>query len=171
MLIAIATVSLFAASPVTTNQAYQLNRVSKLFADAQVGTNLRNAQQFGVKAKWDYSVQGGASGDISLLDMENKAVKLPTGAIIKDCMIDVVTQPTSSTGSGSIAFSSKAVADLKAATFVAGYTTSARIACIPDRTVGNTIKLASEATLKIRVGSEALTAGKINVWVQYVLSE
>lgn len=172
LLIAFSSLVTFAALPVTSTQAYQLNRVSKLFADAQVGTNLRNAQQFGMKAVWDYSVSGGAANsDITLLDTERKAVKLPTGAIITNCLIDVVTQPTSSTTSGKIAFSSKAVADLKASTAIASYTTSSRIACIPDGTVGAMIKLASEGTIKIRTGSEALTAGKINVWVEYVLSE
>lgn len=162
----------FAALPPTVNQAYNLNRASKANADAQAGTALRNAVQFGTKATWSYAIQGGAAdSDLTLVDEERKAVKLPSGAIIRDCLIDVVTQPTSSTSSGSLAISSKSVADLKAATFVASYTTSSRIACIPVGTTGTMIKLSSEGTLKVRIGSEALTAGKINVWVQYVLSE
>lgn len=160
----------FGNSPVTVNQAYQLNRMNKVAQDAQLGIAARTAGQIGVKATWTYSATR-ASGDVALLDLEGNPVKLPSGAIITNCLIDVVTQPTSSTGSASIAISSKAVADLKAATFIASYTTGSRIACIPTGTIGTMIKLASEATLKMRFGSESPTAGKINVWVQYALSE
>lgn len=166
--------SSFGALPVTSGGAYQLDRASKLNLDQKVGTNLYNAQQFGMKAVWSYAIQGGAANsDLTLQDPSGAAAKLPTGAIIKDCMIDVVTTPTSSTSSGTLAFSSNAVADLKAAALGhTGYLSSTgEYACIPDGTVGNAIQMASEATLKVRIGSEALTAGKINIWVEFVLSE
>ena len=172
LLIATMSFVTFAASPLTSGQAYQLNRSSKLAADIQLGVNLRDAQQFGTKAQWSYAVSGGAANsDISLLDSEGRPVKLPAGAVITNCLIDVVTQPTSATSSGKLAFSSKAVADLKASSFVAAYTTTLPLACIPTGTQATMIKLSSEGTLKVRTGSEALTGGKINIWVQYVLAE
>ena len=167
----ILTADVFGASPPTKDQAYQLNRASKLNADAQVGTALRNAGQFGVKATWDKSVLGG-SGDLYLVDEENKQVKLPSGAVIRDCLIDVVTQPTSSGNSGKISLGVSALGDLKADALVhTTYTTSARIVCLPVGTVGTMIKLSSEGRVIMRIGSEPLTAGKINVWLEYVLSE
>lgn len=162
---------LMGATVLSPNGAYEINRSSAVARKYAMGTQLLSATQFGVKAQWSYAVSGGASGDIPLLDHEGRPVKLPTGAIITNCLIDVVTRPTSSTSSGKLSLSSSAVADLKAATFVNSWSTSSRTACIPDGTTGNMIKMASEATLKIRVGSEAVTAGKINVWVEYVLSE
>lgn len=162
----------FGAAAITSSGAYKLNRASKLDRDLASGTKLLDATQMGVKAQWDYSVSGGAaSSDITLLDHEGRPVTLPAGAIITDCLIDVVTQPDSSTDSVKLAFSSSAVADLKAAAFPTTYVTTSRIACIPEGTEANMIKMASEATLKMRVGSEAATAGKINIWVEYVLSE
>ena len=171
MLSVILAQSIHAAPALTANGAYQLDRASKLNRDHYVGTKLFDAQQFGVKAVWDFAIQGGAaSTDLTLQDAQGNPVTLPAGAIIRDCLLDVVTQPTSSTSSGSLAFSSSAVADLKAATVVASLPVS-RIACIPVATVGTMIKTSSELTLKVRTGSEALTAGKINLWIQYVLSE
>lgn len=162
----------FGAAALTSASAYKINRKDKVNRDTAAGTKLYDAQQFGAKGQWSYAVSGGAANsDISLLDHEGLPVTLPANAIITNCLIDVATQPTSSTNSGSLAFSSSAVADLKAAAFVASYTTSARIACIPTGTTGTMIKTSSELTLKMRIGSEALTAGKVNVWVEYVLSE
>lgn len=165
--------SSFGALPVTSGGAYQIDRASKLNLDQKVGTNLYNAQQFGMKATWNFADQGGAANsDLVLKDAQGIAAKLPTGAIIRSCLIDVVTQPASSTSSGKIAFSSSAVADLKAAALAhTGYVAGTRYVCIPEGSVANMIKMASEATLKVRIGSEAVTAGKINIWVEYVLSE
>lgn len=164
--------TLLAAPAVTPGQGLELNKRSVVDTKYASGTQLVNAAQFGTKGTWDFAVSGGAAAtDIPLLDKAGRRVSLPTGAVITNCLIDVVTQPASSTGSASIAISSKAVADLKAATFPASYTTTLPIVCIPVGTVGTMIKTTSELQLKIRVGSEALTAGKINVWVQYVLSE
>lgn len=172
VLIALTTAQVFGAAAITSAAGgYSLNRKDALNRKYHVGTALANGP-FGVKAKWKYSDQGGAAAtDLTLHDSEGLAVTLPDNAIIRDCLIDVVTQPTSSTSSGSLAFSSSATADLKAATVVASLTTTTPIVCLPVGTVGTMIKLSSEATLKVRTGSEALTAGEINVWVEYVLSE
>lgn len=170
LLALLATAQIFGAAAITSSGGgYELNRASSLDRKYAVGTYLGNGP-FGVKAVWDFAVSGGAANtDITLKDAEGVAVTLPTGAIIRDCLISVATQPTSSTSSASMAFSSKAVADLKAATVVASYTTTTPIVCLPVGTVGTMIKLASEATLKVRIGSEAATAGKINLWIEYVL--
>lgn len=160
----------FAAPALTSDGAYEIDKKDATARKYSQGTKLYDAQQFGAKATWDFAVSGGAANtDIPLLDAEGKRVTLPTGAIVRDCLISVVTQPTSSTSSASAAFSSKAVADLKAATVVASLTTTTPIVCLPVGTVSTMIKTTSELTLKMRVGSEAFTAGKINVWVEYVL--
>ena len=162
--------SVFAATAIDESGAYKLNRSSKLFRDLGVGTQLSGGQW--LKGQWSYAVSGGAANaNLALLDHEGVAVKLPDNAIIQDCLIDVVTAPTSATSSGKIALSSNAVGDLKASavahtTFLA----DTRVACIPVGTAATAIKMSSEATLRLLVGSEALTAGKINVWVNYVVS-
>lgn len=161
---------LFGAAAITNSGGgYEINRMNAVSRKYDMGTRLADGP-FGVKATWDFADQGGAaSSDLYLHDAEGKKVSLPANAIIRDCLISVVTQPTSSTTSGSLAFSSKAAADLKAATFVASYTTTTPIVCLPVGTVSTMIKTTSELNLIVRTGSEALTAGKINVWVEYVI--
>lgn len=166
---------LFAAAPVSENGGYELNRNGALNRKYAVGTALANGP-FGAKAQYNFATQGGAANaDIPLKDLDGQNVIIPTNAIITDCMIDVAIQPASATSSAKLALSSSAVGDLKAAalahvTYVPS-ATGTTIACIPINATHNThIRMASDATLKIRMGSEALTQGKINVWVEYVLS-
>lgn len=161
--------NLIAATAINEDGAYQLNRHHRLFRSLGVGTQLLGGQW--LKAQYDFSVSGGAAGnDIILKDHEGQPVKLPDNAIIDDCLIDVITAPDSSTDSGRIAFSSNAVGDLKADALASSYSADTRVACIPVGNVSTAIKMGSEATLKMRIGSEALTAGKINIWVSYVVS-
>lgn len=164
--------NIFAATAITSEGAYKLNRSSKLFRDLSVGTRLSSGGW--MKARWAYAVQGGAASDVTLVDDEGIAAKLPKGAIIQDCLIDVVTPVTAANvTSSSVAFSSNAVGDLKALAFshVAGYNTSQRISCLPVGTAASSVKMTSEATLKMRIGSEPLTGGRINIYVNYVLSD
>ena len=160
---------LIAAPALSSDGAYELNKRSSVDRKYSTGTKLYDAQQFGVKGTWSFATHGATTAtDLPLEDHEGNSVVLPTGAIIRDCLIDVVTQPAPD--SVNVALSSSAVGDLKAGAFAASYPVS-RIACTPVGTVGTMIKLASEGILKIRLGSETPTAGKINVWVEYVLSE
>lgn len=165
--------NLFAATAMDKNGAYKLNRFSKLHRDLAVGTMLYGGHW--LKGQYSYAVSGGGTGPfttISLLDDEGTPVKLPSGAIIFDCVIDVLTAPTSTPGGlGTIQLSSKAAGDIKATAAVTAYTTTSPIACTPVGTAAAAVKVASETTLKIHLGSEKLTAGKINVWVNYVISE
>lgn len=150
---------------------YELNRKDALNRKYAVGTKLATGT-FGVKGKWKYSVQGGAANStVVLQDGEGLPVKFPTNSLITDCIIEPVVKPTSSTGSGSLAFSVSNTGDLKAAAFVAAYTVSAPLACTVIRTTLSSmlIRPASEATLTMGIGSEALTGGEVNVHVGYVL--
>ena len=164
-------VNLIAGTAIDANGGYELNRSSRLFNKLGVGSQL--AAGGWLKAQWSYSVQGGTANTyITLLDNDGRAAKLPDNAIVDDCIIDVVTPPTSATSSGKIGFGSNAIDDLKASAVAhTTYTSGSLVACIPTGNVSTAIKMASEATLKMSIGSEALTAGKINVFVSYVVGD
>jgi hypothetical protein len=161
----------FGATAISKDGAYELDKRSAVDKKYASGTKLYDAQQMGAKGTWSYADQGGAVGQVTLHDAQGRAVTLPSGAIITDCMIDVVTQPTSGTSTATLSFDSEAAGDLKTATAVTGYTTSSRKACIPVGTAAASIKLTAQRSIKMTIASEAVTAGKVNVWVQYVLSE
>lgn len=172
--------TLFAASafgsslPTGPVAGYEFNRMNPVSRKYNLGTHLVDAQSWGTRGQWSFSDQGGAAGqDLFLHDVDGQNVSIPKGAVLTDCYLDVVTAPTSSTSSGSIAWSSSDAADLKAATFVSAYTIGSLIHCTKPSgsyTSATMIRFTSEGFLKVRIGSEALTAGKINVYLQYILS-
>ena len=167
-----------AASPVTSDDAYKINRKDKINRDAALGSNLYSAQQFGVKAQWDVTKQGGAAdSDVTLVDEDQQPVKLPANAIIKNCFLDVVSEikyTNFADKSARIAFSSSDIGDLKALALVhtSFLHTTGTYTCSPiDATQSSWLKLESEATLKMRIGSEKLVDGLVNIWVNYALSD
>lgn len=143
----------------------------------QLGDHLMDKSTHILNAEWDYSVAGGASGSISLRDADGKAAVLPDNAIVTNCIIDVVTAPTSGSSPGpTIALSTgESAGDLKAAAARSTYT--GLMACIPVGSAATSIKLTAARTPVIvlttasTTTTHSLTAGKINVFLQYLLGE
>jgi hypothetical protein len=123
-----------------------------------------------LRAKYDFAVQGGAVGAVTLLDVSTgKSAVLPKGAIVRHCIIDVIT-PATTSASGTLALSTgQTAADLKAATAAASYT--GLLACVPVGTAASAIKLTADRTMVGAIATGALTAGKLYVIVQYELSD
>lgn len=120
-----------------------------------------------LKAVYDFSVSGGAVGDIGLLDDDGNPAKIPANAIVTRVLIDVLTAPTSG-GSATVAGKLVNAADLLAATAIASIT--GFVAGKPDEAVANLVKPTSETQVKITVAVAALTAGKFNMFLEYNLS-
>lgn len=114
------------------------------------------------KVTYDYDVHGGAIGTITL------PLDLPDNAIVHDGLIDVVTAPTSD-GSATIALGLNTTTDLKTATAIASY--SGIVAMIPVGTAATAVKLTADRSLQLTIGAAALTAGKLNIFMNYYISE
>ncbi len=149
---------------------HKLNQASPgAMAETQLGTTLFREQVHTLKAVYDFAKQGGAVGTVSLLGPDGKAAVLPKGAIVRDCLIDVLTAPTSG-GSPTIALGTgQTGTDLKAATAIASYT--GLVVCIPIGTAATAIKLTADRTSTATIATAALTAGKFNVLIHYELSD
>jgi len=164
-------ISVQAFAVLGTGGSYELDRSGTVARKYSLGSNLEEAQQFGLKGQWSVAQSGGAAS--TSYTFKNKylseAISLPKGAIIKECFFDVVQAVSSATSSGKITLTAESAGDLKAATFANSY--SGRVACIPSGAIGSSIKLTADRSVVLTVGSEALTAGKINLFLQYVLSE
>lgn len=115
-----------------------------------------------VKATYDFAVHGGVVGDIPL-DLD-----LPANAVVYDGLIDVVTAPTSG-GSATVALKLEGTADLLAATAIASVT--GQLDTVPDGAGANAVKTTAKRTLTVTVATAALTAGKMNIFLKYYLSE
>jgi hypothetical protein len=142
-------------------------------ATTQLGTQMVDKKIQVLKGTYDFSVVGGSAGTAyNLKDTDGKDAKIPANAVITDCVIDVVTAPTSG-GSATISIGTGIAAtnvDLKAATAYGSY--SGLVACIPTGSAATMIKTSSEVTPALSIGAAAaLTAGKINVLLQYILSQ
>jgi hypothetical protein len=144
-----------------------LNQLNITSPSEGAGTELNGTKNL-MKAVYDFEELGGAVGDINLVDDEGNAAVLPDNAIIHQVIFDVVTAPESG-GSATIAFNANSAGDMKAATAIASWT--GIVAGVPVGTAATCVKLTAERTLQATVATAALTAGKINVFVEYFVSE
>lgn len=143
----------------------------------QLGSQLVGKKLHVLKAQYDYASVAGLSGSYTLKDVDGKDAILPAGAIVTDCVIDTLTAMTSSAfpkvslGTGLAG----SVTDLKAASILSVY--SGLVACIPVGTAATSIKITTQSSPKLYVltasttSSHALQAGKLNVLLQYLLSD
>lgn len=149
---------------------YDLNHASpNAMQKHRLGTTIIKHQVRMIKAIYDFSVLGGAVSTVNLKGIDGQNVILPKNAIVTDCLIDVITAGTTS-ASGTMAIGTgQSTNDLKAALAAASYT--GVLACVPVGTAATAIKMTADRTVTGTIATGALTAGKWNVLIQYVISE
>lgn len=114
-------------------------------------------------ALYDFAVDGGAVGDITL-----RGDTIPSGAIITDVLINVDTALTSG-GAATVALKAEGAADLNAADAISGApwsTTGAERGDLDADTAP--VKTTAARSIVATVGTAALTAGKFSVYVEYL---
>ena len=119
-----------------------------------------------IAAQYDFAIHGGAAGTISLRQ------KLPSGAIVVNSLIEVLTVPTSG-GSATIAVTVQSAGDVVAATAIgsAPWSTTGRKVGVPDfATASDSFKCTADRDITAVVATADLTAGKFNVFLWYVLN-
>lgn len=121
-----------------------------------------------LRASYNFAVQGGAIGAIQLLGEDGKPVVIPNKAIVTKALVDVITAFTSG-GSATVALGLNTTTDIKAATAIASYT--GITACIPVETAATCVKMTADRTATMTVATAALTAGRVMVFIEYVMSE
>lgn len=161
-----ATTSLAATLAQENAAAFDLNRASpNAMAKHKLGTRVTGRVVRVAKAKYDFAVQGGAVGTGNLVGEDGLTVVIPSGAVIVDCLIDVIT-PATTSAAGTIALTAQSAGDIKAALAAASYT--GRVACIPVGSAATSIKLTADRTLAYAIATGAITAGKFWIYVQYI---
>jgi hypothetical protein len=112
---------------------------------------------------YDFSIDGGAVGDIAL-----RGDSIPSGAIITDVLIHVDTALTSG-GAATVALKAESAADLNAADAISGAPWSSTGAKRGDLDADTApVKTTASRTPTATVGTAALTAGKFSVYVSYL---
>lgn len=141
----------------------ELDRANKY---GEIGGHLHRTRNV-LKCVYDFSKSGGALGDIALLTDRGAAANLPKNAIIRRVMAYVVTGVTSA-GSATLALKIVNSADLMAATAKATLVANAFVDGVPVSTAATAVgPLAALAQVKATVGTAALTAGKVQFFIEY----
>lgn len=120
-----------------------------------------------VKATYDFSVDGGAVGAITL----KASPLIPANAIIFGGAIYPITTPTSA-GAATIAVglgTGAQAAALKAAANDETYAAGTALAIIPVFTIASAVKVTAESKVTITVATAALNAGKFSVHLFYFM--
>lgn len=148
-----------------------LNLSATAGPSVQLGSLVTQKKVNVLKAVYDFSVLGGTSGSTVILkDAAGGPAVLPAAAVIKQVMIDEVTNVTG-TGNAAIAFGVNTSSDLLASTAAASF--SNRVAGIPVGTAATSVKtLGQYAVVASFSGSTGnITAGKLNLFIEYYLSD
>lgn len=135
----------------------------------KIGTEIHRCKNM-MKVVYDFSVLGGATGDILLLDDQGNAAILPLNAVVTNVTCSVLTAVTSA-GSATVALKLLTSADLMAATAKASLA-SGFVAGAPVGTAATwvgPVTAQAGTQIKATVGTAALTAGKLNYFVEYVI--
>ena len=130
---------------------------------ASPGADGLNAKRI-ARATWDFAVEGGTKDtDIGL------GVTIPDNAQVLRTWYEVITGMTSSGGNGTISFGVEAAGDILAP--VDADTKSGLNDGIQDGTAANAVKTTAAKELIARIGTEDLTAGKVILFAEYVVTE
>lgn len=149
-------------------QADLLDKTSSYAARNKLGRKLmREVKQVAVY-EYDFSKDGGASGDITLRSLDGE--KIPDNAVIQNAWLDILTAMASSGGTGTIALKVESSEDILAA--VDADTLSDQHQGVPDyATVGDWVKTTDKQDVVATIATEDLTDGKFLCFVEYCVSE
>ena len=113
-----------------------------------------------VTAAYDFAVDGGATGTITLRG-DNA---IPAGSVITGGFIDIETSCASATGT--IAVQAEGAGDILATSLEAALT-SGRKSVVPAGTGATSVKTTAARNIKIVIATAAFTAGKFTVTLFY----
>ncbi|MER7002213.1 hypothetical protein ABT297_04080 [Dactylosporangium sp. NPDC000555] len=118
-----------------------------------------------IRARYDFSVEGGAVGDIVI-----SAEQIPAGAYITHGFVEVDTAPTSS-ASGALAIKVESAGDIVAGAAVSGapWSTAGIKSIVPAATGATAVKTTTARPIVATIATGALTGGAVDVVLFYVV--
>lgn len=159
-------IPVMANANITARQQFLLNAAPAPLATARLG-DLVNKTQNLVRVTWDYTVDGGAVGTIS----PSRGAVLPASAIITRAWFNTLTTLVAGSGTPTIAWNSEGAGDIYAAATYANFTAANFVAGIEDGTTTHSLKMLADRTVKMTIASASVTAGKIDLFIEYVLGQ
>lgn len=158
------------ALPPIENTRFRLNNGAVTYKPDQLGTQLVTNKIQSLKCIYDYARQGGVVSNINLQSVDGAPCTLPNKAIILRTWFDIVTAFQSSTSAATIMLSTGVSAgDIKLS--VASSTLSGVNDGIQNWTAALAIKLSAARVPFIGISTTTMTAGKVVVFIEYVISD
>ena len=118
-----------------------------------------------VQAEYDFAVDGGAVGTITLRSAPDTGDSLgnsvPVGAVVTHGYIDVITAPG---GTGTVALTIESAADARAAAVISA---TGRQSVIPAATGATAVKTTAVRSITATIATAPLTQGKFRVVLFY----
>lgn len=158
----------------TAEQEYALNRINGTTIKHGLGTRIRENVQTAI-GKYSYAVQGGSSAasiyllkDLLSTNSTNR-LTIPDNAVIKQVYIDVLTNLGGA--SANVLLNLQGSGDLKGSTAATSFTTTSVIAGTPINTAATMIKLTADRQPYITLTGGDLSAGIMNVYIDYVIGD
>lgn len=153
----------------TNELRQQLNIMNGTAYKTAMGTQI--SSKLGcLKGTYDFAKQGGAVGSFNLLGDDDEVVSLPAGALVLNAILFAKTACASG-GSATMSLEVESAADLLAATAVASFSSAAKLQGVPDfGTLADSVLTTAVRNLVFKVAVAALTAGKVECYVFYVLT-
>lgn len=148
-----------------TNLLARLAQLNRNTPDEGLATIAHQAKVL-FKFVYDFPVSGGAIGTINLVDDMGNPAALPSGFLVTRSFLEVVTAPTSAGAATVAATTGETAADILAATAKASVT--GNLDGVSDGVAANFKQMTAARVPSIVVAVAALTAGKINVYVEGV---
>ncbi len=169
-------VALPALAGVSTGSVYKLNNaMGKAAREANLGTIVAEGGDRGstenghmpqqmLVGEYDVASLGGHS--LAVIEL---GVSLPDNAIITRSFVDVLT---SFTGTGAtVSIGSEASTDILNAVAVTGLVADTRVEGVSTGTAATMKKMTAERGIRVDVNTSAVTAGKLKVYLEYVMGE
>lgn len=125
----------------------------------KLGTGLYTGRAKPAVARYDFAVDGGATGAVTL-----RGDTIPSGAIIVDALLDIETACASATGT--MAIGTEGAADILSATGQAGLTAGAKRATLTA--TSTPVKTTARRNITLTIATAAFTAGKFTAVVWFV---
>lgn len=118
-----------------------------------------------LKVQYDFSVHGGAVGNISL------SGSLPDNAIVVGVVTDILTTPNSTGGTGTIRLNVATDGNLAPALAADNAQTGVLFSDPDSASADVPVKMTAARTVRVTVATAAVTAGKVNYFIKYLLSD
>lgn len=150
-------------------QAGDLVRESDLVSGDEDGLSVVRT----VRGTFDFAVQGGVVGNFDLLDEQGAAISIPANSILLDGMVDVQTTFTSSGDNATLAIQAEGANDIVNAVAIGTGTPwdQGLRAIIPLGAAANAVKTTVARPLRVVIGVEDVTAGKMTIFLRYVVTD